>query len=156
MPWLMEGWPWEVGRLGTENRLRILLRRWWRIPSSCMPKRLRGRVNERQLLMSIDQTLSQRWENFVVVICVVVASLLAEPGMELVVLEVLMLLLLAILLLVGVQFALVVFVLLLVMVRMMRMRLRKRCLRCNCGRRMSDNRLDGALLVLLLQLMALL
>lgn len=157
MPWLMEGWPREVSCLSTENRFRELLRGWCRNRSSCMPERLRWRVNKGQLLVPIHQTLSQGWKHFVVVVCVVVACLLTEPGMEFVVLRLLLLLLLSVLLLVGVEFVVVEFVVrLLIMARMMRMRLRKRRLRCNSSRWMSDNRLDGALLVLLLQLMALL
>lgn len=105
--------------------------------------------------MAVDQSLSQWWIDLIVAVRVVVARLLAEPGMEFVVLELLLLLrgrlLVVVLLLESVEFILIVLVLrrlMIVLVIIPR--------RGNCGRWQSHNRLDGTLLVLLLQLVALL
>lgn len=122
---------------------------------------MRGRVYERQLLLSIDQSLSQRRVHLVVVVRVVVACLLAKPRVELIVLEglglVLGLLLESLFILMELVVLLMIVLVIIVVVKvLLLMVMRTGGLRGNGGRGQCDNRLDGALLVLLLQLMALL
>lgn len=165
---LLELGPREVCRLSIESGLGELLL----LGSLCgrgsmgsrSPEGLRRRVDERQLLLSIDQSLTQRRVHLVVVVRVVVACLLSKPRVELIALEGLRLVLRLLLLLLEAMFILMELVVLLMIVLviivvvkvLLMMMMRTGSLWGNGGRGQCDNRLDGTLLVLLLQLMALL